>query len=1211
MKKRFLSILMALCMMLTLAVPSVAAGDTVDLPIAETPVTQETEGGTEGQEPPETPETPETPEDSTPPASPEDAGEPEEGGETGDPSSGGEESVPPEEDNSADVARIESATYDTLDEAVEAAVEGATIVLLQDCELTKGFNKTLTFTGNGKITINKQLTSNGEAWMCFGLYDPSRELTFDGAGVEVEWTSEVGTAPWLMLSLSGTLTVTNGAKMSFTVDSGSTGSRNAIYMNAGSKINVSNGATFEIHGNETDGKEGQGIQLNQTGKATIKVAGGSTFLIDGTNRGYVNSPTIYVEDSTFTVQNCTSNASNGGQFTAINSSITYQNNRGHGLSAGDVTIQNSTLNCNENAYYGITYSGNMTMDATSAINANENGHGYTGGGLRAYGTSTVVAGAEINILNNKRNGMENYGTFTMEDGVKFTATGNHEPSTNGGGIYNGGTLTLPANAIVMNNYAEQTGGGICNAGTATIPGSVKLYNNHAGNAGDAGDDIYNRDSATITFGPVGTDWYLDGAPDCCYHGIDGWYDDSSGTRWEAHAAPEEGNHIEKFEGTADREGRFTITGLKALKAAHGTLDDGETTISIQPADIAIYTGGEGYESVVEGTREELDGQQSQGLPEPGYYITLPDWVNALIKNNDNMILLDENGAADLSDILSFSYNFNDETRRWTLKRYDKDGKSTAYGQYVYRLIPGTGQYNVRLQFSDGEETILSDVFTPALDQLYKKYTMTIYAGALEQQEVQATITLDGVTYPFDVEVVPGTLTIRGVTEDVETPLLNGDPSDNGFAAKVPQNTQYFINGSRIGINDASGIALLVDELVEGDSPIITNAVYHALNEKTLDTLLEEKGVVLSNPRYDYAYMNLVDTNNGNVYVQADQPVTVTWPYPAGTDAGDTFYLVHFQDMNRGENLTSGAIANSDVEVLEVNTTEAGLTFSVDGFSPFVLVWETTHYPPIDPNPNPDPDPDPTPDPDPEDPDKPELNTEDHYAYIVGYPDGNVKPEGNITRAEVATIFFRLLTDESRDEFWSQTNPYSDVSEDDWYNNAVSTLTNAGIIDGYEDGTFKPNGNITRAEFATIAVRFFEATYEGENLFPDIDGHWAQDYINEAANAGIVDGYPDGTFGPQKRITRAEAMTMVNRTIDRHPHEDHLLDDMIVWPDNPETAWYYEQVQEATNSHEYTMNTDDEQNPYEIWTELLPVRDWAQLEKEWSDAHSGQSGGDVV
>ena len=264
-------------------------------------------------------------------------------------------------------------------------------------------------------------------------------------------------------------------------------------------------------------------------------------------------------------------------------------------------------------------------------------------------------------------------------------------------------------------------------------------------------------------------------------------------------------------------------------------------------------------------------------------------------------------------------------------------------------------------------------------------------------------------------------------------------------------------------------------------------------------------------------------------------------------------------------------------------------------------------PVVDPDPDPD---DPTPPP--VDPgDKPELNAEDHYAYIVGYPDGTVRPEGDITRAEVATIFFRLLTDESRDEFWSQTNDYTDVDADAWYNNAVSTLSNAGILNGYEDGTFQPDGNITRAEFATITARFFEATYEGEDLFSDIAGHWAADYINQAANAGIVDGYPDGTFRPQQNITRAEAMTMVNRTIDRHPDAEHFLDGMITWSDNHEDAWYYEQVQEATNSHEYTMNTDDEQNPYEIWTELLPVRDWAQLEKEWSDAHSGQSGGDVV
>ena len=236
--------------------------------------------------------------------------------------------------------------------------------------------------------------------------------------------------------------------------------------------------------------------------------------------------------------------------------------------------------------------------------------------------------------------------------------------------------------------------------------------------------------------------------------------------------------------------------------------------------------------------------------------------------------------------------------------------------------------------------------------------------------------------------------------------------------------------------------------------------------------------------------------------------------------------------------------------------------------------------------------------------QPTLNTQDHDAYLLGYEDGTVRPEGSITRAEVATIFFRLLTDESRDKFWSQTNDYTDVPADAWYNNAVSTLSNAGILDGYEDGTFRPDGNITRAEFATITARFLEASYDGGNRFPDIDGHWAAEYINEAANAGIVDGYEDGTFRPQQNITRAEAVTMVNRTVDRHPDADHLLDNMVTWPDNPESAWYYAQIQEATNAHAYTMHTDQEDAPYEIWTERLPNRDWSALEQAWSDAHAG-------
>ena len=241
---------------------------------------------------------------------------------------------------------------------------------------------------------------------------------------------------------------------------------------------------------------------------------------------------------------------------------------------------------------------------------------------------------------------------------------------------------------------------------------------------------------------------------------------------------------------------------------------------------------------------------------------------------------------------------------------------------------------------------------------------------------------------------------------------------------------------------------------------------------------------------------------------------------------------------------------------------------------------------------------------------PALNKVDHFAYIIGYPDGNVEPQGNITRAEVATIFFRMLTDESRAEFWSQSNDYSDVTATKWFNNAVSTLSNGGIITGYNNGTFKPNGNITRAEFATMAVRFFSASYEGEDLFPDIDKHWAKAYINTAAYEGIINGYEDGTFRPDQYITRAEAMTIVNRVLDRHPDKDNLLEDMIQWPDNMDTEkWYYADVQEATNSHDYDME-GTEAEPYEVWTEILPVRDWVALEKEWSDSNSAP-GGEVM
>ena len=224
-----------------------------------------------------------------------------------------------------------------------------------------------------------------------------------------------------------------------------------------------------------------------------------------------------------------------------------------------------------------------------------------------------------------------------------------------------------------------------------------------------------------------------------------------------------------------------------------------------------------------------------------------------------------------------------------------------------------------------------------------------------------------------------------------------------------------------------------------------------------------------------------------------------------------------------------------------------------------------------------------------------LNTTDHFAYIVGYGNGEVRPQNNITRAEVATIFFRLLTDDVRDENLTKTNRYSDVAATSWYNTAVSTLSSMGIITGYPDGTFRPNAAITRAEFAAIAARFDNDGDKTAAKFSDIATHWAKDEISIAYNNGWITGYPDGTFGPQRDITRAETMTLVNRVLNRQPEtEDDLLPNMTVWTDNANPkAWYYLAVQEATNSHYYEFKTNSK---YEKWTELRETRDWTLLEK---------------
>ena len=223
-----------------------------------------------------------------------------------------------------------------------------------------------------------------------------------------------------------------------------------------------------------------------------------------------------------------------------------------------------------------------------------------------------------------------------------------------------------------------------------------------------------------------------------------------------------------------------------------------------------------------------------------------------------------------------------------------------------------------------------------------------------------------------------------------------------------------------------------------------------------------------------------------------------------------------------------------------------------------------------------------------------LNGEDHFAYIVGYPDKTVHPQSSITRAEVATIFFRLLTEETRTANATKTNKYADVSSDKWYNQAVSTLSAMGIIKGDSRGNFNPNAPITRAEFAAIAARFDKTEDVAAASFGDVAMHWAKPEISVAANNGWINGYTDGTFHPDSKITRAEAMAMINRVLQRLPESKaDLLDGMIQWSDNADTSkWYYLAVQEATNSHYYELKA----NQHEKWTKLRENRDWTQLEK---------------
>ena len=652
------------------------------------------------------------------------------------------------------------------------------------------------------------------------------------------------------------------------------------------------------------------------------------------------------------------------------------------------------------------------------------------------------------------------------------------------------------------------------------------------------------------------------------------------------------NTTDKYEGyTFDKT---DPTSLPESIAANGVIKvyytkDKVYTITIIPADIDVYTGGDPYAGIV-GESGQPIGEKTNGLPAPGYHFILSDDLNQW--------LLDEQVTEnDLSNNLTFTRGEDS----WTLQRIGV--YSTNPDRYVYSLTPVGDTSVVRIVYTDeNDQVVFHDDFEMSADAPSQRYTMSIFDDDLAGLTGTISVTHDddGSTHEISditVDVDEGTLTIRSTvdktdnTNAIVTDEDNVDPDTQ--TAVASDETKYYVNNSEVEV-DSERVELLVDE-VSNNAEFNANMGEHAID--FVDNHPETAN--LSDASYELAYMDLVDTENGNTVVTLgdDDSLTIYWPVPDDA-VGSTFYIVHYAELDRLD--AASDLNNAGAEMIPGTVVtidgQRYVTFDVNSFSPFVLVYETDDgYEPIIP----------TPDDDTEYVPK-WLNTEDHFAYIVGYEDGEVKPNNNITRAEVATIFFRLLTDDARARYWSQTNDYTDVAADSWYNNAISTLSNMGIINGYEDGTFKPNAPITRAEFTAIATRFFDYTAEYDGAFNDVSrSAWYADCVQAAVDMGLVDGYPDGGFHPNSNITRAEAVTIVNRVLNRAPHEDHLLDEdeMNVWPDNVYGAWYYADMQEATNSHDYDwIRVSGER--VEEWTEKLPERDWAALEQEWSSAYSG-------
>lgn len=678
--------------------------------------------------------------------------------------------------------------------------------------------------------------------------------------------------------------------------------------------------------------------------------------------------------------------------------------------------------------------------------------------------------------------------------------------------------------------------------------------------------------------------------------------------------------------------------------------DESKLVTITPMDMTVYVGGNGYKGVIGSNGDFV----VNDLPQMGCFVTFPDDINDFLGSEiDN--------PDDLSKHITLKYNnFEGTTRSWGFELYGDESNSTLTHNgrrtYIYKIMPSkidgtTATVPARMQFTADDGTVMVESQFPesATDQ-YRDYKVNFYPGDLDEDLLTVEVTNGDKTIYRSVKLGTGTLKVRGNVDEIYAKVDYGTPkvdsqNEKAFLASAAQeNTEYYINETGISVLDPSGVRLMVDS---------------SLDDTFLKDYLNENKNADGKYSYEFKYFDLLDTNNGNAYVEmgSGQKMNVYWPVPEDAASNSQFHVVHFKALHRESDKDMNAIlaqnppTEENCEKVTIDGKEF-IKFTVDSFSPFALMyqkktssssssggsshgshestmyilhyesnggteykdenyasgttvkldkvptrtgytfdgwyadeeltqkitdikltgnktvyagWKATQIPS-------------------------ELNGENHFAYVVGYDDGTVRPKADISRAEVATIFFRLLKENVRDENLTADNVFGDVEKGKWYNKPVSTMAKIGIIKGRTARSFVPDAPITRAEFAAICSRFDNSNVEINSSFNDISGHWAEKEIERAASLGWIQGYTDGSFKPDRNITRAEAMAMINRMLHRLPEsEEDLLNGMTKWPDNKPSDWYYINVQEATNSHDFERKGEIN----EKWTAIMADPNWEQ------------------